>query len=158
MRFIPALILLAALAPPADADTLWRAWTPGMEEASRAKKLVLVDVYTDWCGWCKRMDRDVYSRADVRDYLAKNFVTIRLDAESGQTAPYQGKKYSERSLASAFRVSGYPTILFLRSGGDHMVSVPGYVEPQRFLKILRYVAEGHLDRGVSFDDFEKPAR
>jgi thioredoxin-related protein len=142
---------------PASSETSWRNWQPGLEEASRAKKPILVDVYTDWCGWCKRMDRDVYSRTDVQEYLAKNYVVIRLNAESAAAATYQGQSTTEKSLASGFRVTGYPTTVFLRPTGDHMVNVPGYVPADRFLRILRYLAEGHMDRGVSFEAFEKTA-
>lgn len=172
MRALLALLLLAApgvaatafaakpatTKPPALAGTTsWRAWQPGIEEASRVKKPILVDVYTDWCGWCKRMDRDVYARADVQDYLTKNFVVIKLNAESTRTASYQGRRTTEEAIASALRVTGYPTTVFLRSSGDHMVNVPGYVPADRFLRILRYLAEGHMDRGVSFQAYEKSA-
>ncbi len=163
MRALLALLLFAATAAhaapksKAPAESAWRTWQPGLEEASRAKKPILVDVYTDWCGWCKRMDRDVYARSDVREYLAKNYVVIRLNAESARATTYQGKNTTERSLASGFRVTGYPTTVFLRSTGDHMVNVPGYVAADRFLLILRYLAEGHMDRGVPFETFEKTA-
>ena len=139
----------------ADPDGLWRNWNEGLKEASESQRPILVDVYTDWCGWCKRMDRDVYSRSDVRDYLEKRFVTVRLNAESGAPAQYEGKSLSSRALAARFRISGYPTTVFLRSGGEHLVNVPGYVDADRFLLLLRYVGDGHLDRGVSFQDFVK---
>src|SRR6185369_5099727 len=104
-----AALLLAGLAPAAGAQAhfVWRGWDEGLKEAKRTNRPVLVDVYTDWCGWCKRMDRDVYSRADVRDYLNQHFVTVRLNAESETPASYEGKAYTGRSLANRFRVSGY---------------------------------------------------
>ena len=161
-RFLPAgllalvMVSLVALPTAGRADEIkWRDWNSGLKEAESAKKPVLVDVYTDWCGWCKRMDRDVYARADVRDYLARRFVTIRLNAEASAPASYEGKAYTARSLASRFRVTGYPTTIFLRAAGDHLANVPGYVPADRFLLLLRYIGDGHLDRGVSFDDFAK---
>ena len=157
-----AFLLLALLVPghaPARAenagDGVWREWNEGLREASASQRPIVVDVYTDWCGWCKRMDRDVYSRSDVREYLSKRFVPVRLNAESGAAAQYEGKTVSSRALAARFRVSGYPTTIFLRPGGEHVVNVPGYVDADRFLLLLRYVGDGHLDRGVSFQDFVK---
>lgn len=149
---------LAFLVPSASraADgSLWRNWNDGIKEAGETQRPILVDVYTDWCGWCKRMDRDVYSRPDVREYLSKRFVPVKLNAESGTPASYEGKNINSRALAARFRVSGYPTTVFLRSGGEHLVNVPGYVDGDRFLLLLRYVGDGHMDKGVSFQDFVK---
>ena len=131
----------------------WRTWNTGMKEAGSSGRIVLVDVYTDWCGWCKRLDADVYSRSEVRRYLAQHFVTIRLNAESGAPASYEGQPFTERSLAGRFRVNSYPTTIFLRPNGDHMVNVPGYVPADRFLLLLRYIGDGHADRGEPFEEF-----
>jgi thioredoxin-related protein len=152
---LAALLAAPATAAPGKAAVTWRDWNAGVKEAESSNRFVLVDVYTDWCGWCKRMDKDVYSRNDVRDYLNQRFVTVRLNAESDIAASYEGKAYTGRSLANRFRVSGYPTTIFLRPGGSHIANVPGYVPADRFLLLLKYIGEGHLDRGVLFDDFVK---
>jgi thioredoxin-related protein len=155
--FALSLAVLAPVGARAEDAALWRNWNDGLKEAGETQRPILVDVYTDWCGWCKRMDRDVYSRSDVREYLSKRFVPVRLNAESGSPATYEGKNLNSRSLAARFRVSGYPTTVFLRSGGEHLVNVPGYVDGDRFLLLLRYVGDGHLDKGVTFQDFVKKA-
>lgn len=155
-----ALLGVVLVARPVAAgpdEEFWRSWNDGLREASTSQRPILVDVYTDWCGWCKRMDRDVYSREDVREYLSRRFVTVKLNAESAKQAFYEGKNLSARALAARFRVSGYPTTVFLKSGGEHMVNVPGYVEGDRFLLLLRYIGDGHLDRGVKFQDYVKRA-
>jgi thioredoxin-related protein len=155
-----AALLCAVLAVPsavaAGAGAGWREWDDGLREARVSGKPVLVDVYTDWCGWCKRMDRDVYARADVRDYLQRRFVAIKLDAEGGDAEQWKGASYTSRSLAAQFRVTGYPTTIFLDASGEHLVNVPGYVPADRFLLLLRYVGERHIDR-ISFDEFVKRA-
>jgi thioredoxin-related protein len=152
-------LLAAALLWPGTAaaapDLKWRGWDEGLRESSSSNLPVLVDVYTDWCGWCRRMDRDVYALGSVRDYLSEHFVTVKLNAESGERTSYSGHSYTARTLAARFRVSGYPTTIFLRPGGEHLVNVPGYVQAPRFLQLLRYIGDGYLDRGVRFDDFLK---
>ena len=145
----------AGPATSAPAKVAWRDWNAGLKEAEQLQRPILVDVYTDWCGWCKRMDHDVYSRADVRDYLSKRFVTVKLDAEAGDAGVYDGKTYTSATLAGKFHVTGYPTTIFLRANGEHLVNVPGYVPADRFLLLLRYIGEGAMDRNVSFDDFVK---
>lgn len=150
--------LLATAAPAAPGSgPRWLDWNAGLKQAAASHRPVLVDVYTDWCGWCKRMDRDVYARPEIRDYLAGRFVTVRLDAESPDVATYEGREQTERALATRFRVSSYPTTIFLRESGEHLVNVPGYVPADRFLLLLRYVGEGHLERGESFESFVRDA-
>lgn len=152
---LPILLGAAPSARAGEPAVQWRGWDPGLAEAQKSKRPVLVDVYTEWCGWCRRMEKDVYSRADVRDYLQRKFVTVKLDAEASDPAQYEGKALTSRTLASRFRVTGYPTTVFLRSDGGHLANVPGYIPADRFLLLLRYVGDGHLDRGESFEEFSK---
>lgn len=152
---ISAGLLPASPARAGSAGLKWQGWDSGLRAAVKTQRPVLVDVYTDWCGWCRRMDRDVYTRDDVRDYLSRRFVTVKLDAEADDEASYQGRMYTSRSLAGRFGVSGYPTTIFLRANGEHLVNVPGYVPADRFLLLLRFVGDGAMDRGQSFDDFVK---
>ncbi len=156
---LTALLTISALSAPTAAGqapaVLWRGWDRGLEEARTSGRPVLVDVYTDWCGWCRRMEANVYSRPEIRDYLSRKFVVVKLDAEASDAARYEGRAFTSRSLASRFGVSGYPTTIFLRSAGDHLVSVPGYVDAERFLQVLHYIGEGHMDRGVTFQDFAR---
>ncbi|TMQ67669.1 MAG: DUF255 domain-containing protein [Candidatus Eisenbacteria bacterium] len=151
-----AWVLLLMVAQPAhseDTPLAWRDWDSGFKEARRQKRIVLVDVYTDWCGWCRRMDRDVYSRPEVREYLQRTFVTVKLDAEADKLGLYQGKAATWRALAAQFGVNGYPTTVFLRPEGEYITRVPGYVPAERFLDVLRYIGDGHMDRGVSFQEY-----
>lgn len=151
-----ALFLAVAVptARAADSPIAWREWDAGLQEAKRLDRPVLVDVYTQWCGWCKRMDRDVYARPEVREYLGDKFVTVKVDAESSNPARYDGRAYTSRSLAGYFRVTGYPTTLFLRANGEHLVNVPGYVPADKFLLVLRYIGDGHLDRGETWEEYK----
>ena len=161
-RILLVTIILAAFSATSSLASeskplAWRTWDAGLREAGGAGRPILVDVYTNWCGWCKRMDRDVYSRADVQDYLSRRFVLIKLNAEARDAAAYEGEVYTSRSLAARFRVSGFPTTIFLKPGGEHVANVPGYIPAERFLLLLHYIGDGHLDRGVPFDDYVKSA-
>ena len=131
----------------------WQTWNAGLASAAQANRPVLVDVYTDWCGWCKRMDRDVYAKPEIAEYLGAHFVTVRLNAESAEPVTYQGRSGNARSLASQFDVSGYPTTIFLTAKGEHLVNVPGYIAPERFMLLLRYIGDGHMDRGEKWETF-----
>jgi thioredoxin-related protein len=153
-----ALAVTSCLHPATTlASPVWRSWDAGLREAGASGRPVLVDVYTDWCGWCKRMDRDVYARADVQDYLARKFVTVKLDAESSHPARYEGRAYTSRTLSARFGVTGYPTTLFLSANGAQIGKVPGYSPPRDFLLLLRFIGDGHAARGEKFEDFLRSA-
>ena len=149
------VMLLGAASPARAAGPVWKDWNSGLKQAAASGKPVLIDVYTDWCTWCKRMDQDVYTQPEIKQYLADHFVTVKLNAEYSTAASYEGKAYTSRTLAQRFRVSGYPTTIFLRADGAHVANVPGYVPAERFMLLLRYIGDGHMDRGMSFDDFVK---
>lgn len=146
-----------AVAAHAGDAPAWAAWDAGLAQAQKQRRFVLVDVYTDWCGWCKRMDADVYARADVRGYLADKFVSIKLDAESDVSLTHQGQALTARELARGFGVDGYPTTIFLDADGKHLANVPGYLPPERFMLLLRYLGDGHHARGVTFEDYTAQA-
>ena len=99
---LTALLLLSGLSGPVTAAPAprvsWRNWDRGIEEARGSGRPVLVDVYTDWCGWCRRMEADVYSRPEVRDYLSRKFVAIKLDAEAPDPARYEGRTFYQASF------------------------------------------------------------
>ncbi|MFN8589110.1 MAG: DUF255 domain-containing protein [Candidatus Eisenbacteria bacterium] len=152
--FLAAALSLAA-ALPSFAAVDWRTWDDGLARAKKAKRPVIVDVYTNWCGWCRRMDAEVYGRPDVADYIAGHFVTVKLNAESSETVHQNDRPLTARTLASNYRVTGYPTTIFLDADGGHMTNVPGYVPADKFLLLLRYIGDGHMDRGEKWDDYVK---
>lgn len=93
------------------------------EALSRARsghRLVLVDVYTDWCGWCRKMDRDVFS--DPRAAAAsRGLLAVRVNAERGG-----------ESVAERYRVDGFPTLLVLDGEGNEILRISGYVGVEEF--------------------------
>lgn len=147
-RFILTLLSLVALDfRPAlwagENSFRWMSFNDGLVEARKTNKKVLIDVYTDWCGWCKRMDSQTYSDASVASYLGKRYVAIKLNAESDRTLQYKGDQYTERELAAAFGVEGYPSTIFLRSDGEPITIYPGFADAKQFINILSFIAEDH---------------
>ena len=132
----------------------WRSFNAGLEHAKLSHKKILVDVYTDWCGWCKKMDQEVYRNPKVKEYLAKNFVTVKMNAEAEGMIHYKGKSYSPSELAAAFGVTGYPATLFLKEDSDAITLLPGYIEAPMFLHILSFVAENQYEK-KQFDQYLK---
>jgi thioredoxin-related protein len=104
----------------------------GLERAKKDKKLVMVDMYTDWCGWCKKLDRDTYSDKDVGDEVTKDFVAVKLNPE---------KSPKGATLAKQFGTTGYPHIVFVDATGAKVSEIVGYLPPGEFLKRLKLISD-----------------
>lgn len=122
-----------------------------LKSAKDKNKRVIVDIYTDWCGWCNKMDSEVYSKSEIRDIVDASFVMVKLNAESNNKVKYGGKEMTESDLALLFQATGYPTTVFLEPDGkiiefkynkETMNSVPGYFKASDFKKILNFIADG----------------
>lgn len=132
----------------------WRELGAGLREAEAEEKPVVVDVYTSWCGWCKRMDRTTYADESVNDYMEAAFVPVKMNAESKERTVFAGEEYTYSQIAKGFRITGYPTTLFLQADGKHITTVPGYLKPEQFLAVLRFIGDGHY-KSMTFEDFQK---
>ena len=145
---------LSAQPKAATSHEGWKSFNVGLKQAKADHKKILVDVYADWCGWCKKMDEEVYTDPKVKEYLAKNFVIVKMNAEGEGTITYQGKVYSPPQLASAFGITGYPATLFLKEDSDPITVLPGYMEAPMFLNVLSFVAENQYEK-KQFDQYLK---
>lgn len=97
-----------------------------LSKARGENKLVMVDFYTDWCQWCRRLDSTTLADPRVAEAVRAGFIPVRLNAET-----------SGKEDAARFGVDGYPTVLFLEASGREVYRISGYVEPQDFLKELK---------------------
>lgn len=121
----------------------WASFDDGMRAAKDQKKKVLVDLYTDWCSWCKKMDAETYPHRLVADELKANFISIKLNAESSDQVTFNGQTMTSAQFAQAVGVTGYPSTLFLDEDLQPITVVPGYAPPERFVKILTYFSGDH---------------
>ncbi|MBM4175283.1 MAG: thioredoxin family protein [Ignavibacteria bacterium] len=123
-----------------------------LEAAKSLNKKIVVSVYTDWCGWCKKMDRETFKNESVISEIVRNFIFIKLNAESSEELTYQGEKYTKVQFAAAFGIKGYPATIFLNSSSDPITVVPGYIDGDMFTKILKFISsEAYLNQ--TFEKF-----
>lgn len=112
-----------------------------IEEAEKLTKenprKIFVDVYTDWCGWCKRMDATTFSDEAVIAYVNTHYYAVKLDAESQDNISLKGINTTGVELARSFRVSSYPTIVFIDETFHNVTPVPGYRKAEEFHNILK---------------------
>lgn len=129
--------------PKLDKELKWLKYDEGLKLAAEANKPVMVDFYTNWCGFCKKMDRETFTDEDVKGYLGEKFVIVKVNAESNDMLATSEGTISERQLARSFGVRGYPTYSFLKPNGERINDVPGYKPPDAFLALLKYFGDGH---------------
>lgn len=138
---------------PSARDSLaWLSFDNGLAEAAKQQKKLLVDVYTDWCSWCKKMDKEVYTDNRVIALLNEHFVMVKLNAESSKKLTYRGQEFTEREFAAALGVDGYPTTVFFLSDAKPITRIPGFMEPKTFTNVLTYIGRDHY-LNIPYDDF-----
>jgi|SRR5580658_3150551 thioredoxin-related protein len=133
-RFIRvSAVLFLALGMRVFAEVDWgHDYDAALQKAKKDNKLVIVDLYTDWCGWCKRLDKDTYSNKDVEARLTKDFVAVKLNPEQSSRGA---------QLARQFGTTGFPHVVFVSADGKKVYEIGGYLPPDQFLKELDKVGE-----------------
>ncbi|MBI5836463.1 MAG: DUF255 domain-containing protein [Candidatus Eisenbacteria bacterium] len=146
---------IASADPAPKAESLkWLPYEVAVQEAAKSKKPILVDVYTNWCGWCKRMDATTYKDARVIEDLNRDFVIVRLNAESERPTTYKKQPMTEQQISrDVFGVSGFPTTIFLDADQGVIGPLPGYVQAAEFHNILRYIGGGHY-KTIKYSEFK----
>ncbi|MBW8200328.1 thioredoxin family protein [Flagellimonas abyssi] len=134
-------------------DINWISWEEAVElsKTDAKPKKIFVDVYTDWCGWCKKMDQNTFQNPEVSKYMQDNFYMVKMDAEGKEPIVYQGKTfkyvpsgrrgYHELAAALLQGKMSYPTVVFLDESLNMLSPVPGYQQVEPFMQIAKYFGE-----------------
>ena len=122
---VTALVFVIMLFTASNACAIsWRNDLDGaIKSAQGSGEPIMADFYTDWCGWCKKLDSDTYSD-DTVDTLSRNFVCVKINGDS------------DRELVRKYNVRGYPTIVFFNSKGDVITTHVGYASAADLAKIM----------------------
>lgn len=146
------LVGLWTLAPAPSSNLKWYSFNEGMALAKKQNKQVLVDVYTDWCGWCKVMDQQTYADPGVTRYLNEKYVLIKLNPEKDGPVTFRGKQFAASEFSAGIGVDGYPATAFFDASEQMITLVPGFVKAPEFLNIIRYIGEKKYNQ-MSFEEF-----
>jgi len=140
-----ALVFCACSSRPVVRSTEGRErWTTpasAFTDASSARKKIILDVYTDWCGWCKRMDRDTYADSAIASYMEEHYLAAKMNPEREGSLTYSGQQVSHADFARGLGVRGYPATAFFNEKGELLTMIPGYMKPKEFMLVLRFFAE-----------------
>ncbi|MDY6800759.1 MAG: DUF255 domain-containing protein [Bacteroidota bacterium] len=145
-------------------EVKWHTFEEAVELNQKEQRKIFIDIYTDWCGWCKKMDANTFSHPTITKILNEEYYAVKFNAESRDTIVFAGqhlinKGNSARSphqLAVALLQSkmSYPSTVYMNENIQLLTSVPGYYTPEKLEPILRFFADD-AHKTKSFEEFKK---
>lgn len=156
--------------PPAVEEISWMTFEEAVEKSKTEKRKIFIDVYTDWCGWCKVMDKKTFTDPAVAKMLNEKFYPVKFNAEQREDVVFNGTTfkfipsgrggYHQLAASLLNNQLSYPNFVFLTEE-FHIVpvipgysSLPGFRKPEEFHLFLSYVGEGHYAK-MKIDEYQK---
>ena len=135
-------------------DINWLTLDKAIELQKKNPKNIIMDVYTNWCGPCKLLDRNTFKNKDVSAYINKHYYAVKFNAEGNSKVNYDGKLFTNpnfqpekiqrrngtHQLTRYLNVSAYPTIIFMDKSSKLITFIRGYKTPQEielWLKLFK---------------------
>lgn len=141
----------------------WLTFEEAVALSKKEKRKIFIDVYTDWCGWCKVMDKKTFSEPAVAKVLNEKYYPVKFNAEQKEDVTFNGTifkfiEYGNRGthqLAAALLNNqlSYPSVVFLNEDFAILHILKGYQKAPQFHKIAEFIGGDHY-KTVKMDDWE----
>lgn len=149
-----SLLVIFAAAAFGQQKVNWMTVEEALAAQKREPRKILIDVYTNWCGPCKMMDKNTFTNPDVISYINKHYYAVKFNAESPDPVVFKGKTYTNpnfdpnrqgrngvNEFSSALGVRAYPTLVYLDEQLNLLAPVSGYRTPQQLELYLKFFAQ-----------------
>jgi thioredoxin-related protein len=132
--------------------------------SKKEKRKVFIDVYTNWCGWCKNMEKNTFAQQYIVRYINENYYPVKLNAEQKTDIQFRGHTYkfvkqsqvgfNELAAELLKGQMSYPTIVFLDEDLNLIQALQGYRAPDQFEMIMSYFGENNHKK-IPWSKYEK---
>lgn len=136
-----------------EEEIQWMTLEEAFKKSKKNPKKIFIDVYTDWCGWCKVMDKQTFTDPNIIAYMNATYYPVKFNAEQKEPINYQGKEYKfvesgrrgYHELAAAIlqgRLS-YPSIVFMDEETNVITAIPGFRRPPELDNFMKFFGGDH---------------
>lgn len=142
----------------------WMTWEEAIEASKENPKKIFIDMYTDWCGWCKRMDASTFKQKEVVKYMNEHFYAVKFNAEQKEDVVYDGhtfkfvnsgrRGYHQLAASLLDGKLGYPSFVYMDEQQRRITISPGYKDANRMLLELKFIGGDHY-KDTQFQNFAK---
>ena len=168
MKRIVVLMILASIglskiSLAQETKVKWYSFEEAIELNKTEHRKIFIDVYTDWCGWCKKMEATTFTHPAIAKILNEDYYAVRFDAETNDTIDFAGRQFiNEGSSRSPHQLAvallqgkmSYPSVAYLNEDNQLLTAVPGYYTADNLEPILMFFAKDAF-LSQTLEEFQK---
>jgi thioredoxin-related protein len=164
LAFITGSLAVANGQIAIEGNVKWYTIKQALELEKKEPRKIMIDVYTDWCGWCKRMDKETFSHPVIAAYLNSHFYPVKFNAESFDSIEFAGKKYKNEGQGQRsthqFAVAllngqlSYPSVAYIDESLKLLGTVPGYLTANQIEPLLNFIVEDKY-KATTLEEYQK---